>query len=561
MARSGWLEVAAVAPSAAAPSLQPINVARLSHHQALAAEKICAAIRSARSSVMLLQGATGSGKTEVYFEAIRACIATGRQAIVLLPEIALSSQWLRRFEEAFGFACALWHSDVSPKLRRETWRAAAAGTLQVVVGARSALFLPLGDVGLIVVDEEHDASFKQEDGVVYHARDMAVVRGRLANAAVVLVSATPSLESLANVEAGRYARLDLPVRFGGASLPRIAALDLRQFPPDPGGFLSPVLLTQVEETLARGEQAMLFLNRRGFAPLTLCRACGHRIQCPNCTAWLVDHRLRRVLICHHCGHTRPVPPACPACSSEGSLTAIGPGVERITGEVAERFPDARRLVLASDTLTGPDAAAKAAHAIEQREIDLIIGTQIVAKGWHFPHLTLVGVVDADLGLSGADLRASERTFQLLHQVAGRAGRAAAPGSVLLQTYQPDHPVLRALLACDLEGFMRAEADQRRAGHWPPYGRLAALIVSAEAAEDADAVARALGQTAPKGVGVIVLGPAPAPLALLRGRHRRRLLLRTHKDVAVQPLLRYWLTQVRVPSRVRVEIDVDPISFM
>ncbi len=560
MARDGWLQPEALAPCPRPPP-PAIAEPQLSPQQAAAAAILRDAVRAGAAPVILLQGATGSGKTEVYFEAIRACLAANRQVLVLLPEIALSAQWLRRFEQRFGFACALWHSDVSAKRRRETWRQAAAGTLRVVVGARSALFLPLAELGLIVIDEEHDSSFKQEDGVVYHARDMAVVRGRLAGAAVVLVSATPSLETLANVESGRYARLDLPTRFGGAALPHTAALDLRQSPPDPGRFLSPLLLAGVEQALARGEQAMLFLNRRGFAPLTLCRACGHRIQCPNCTAWLVEHRLRRVLACHHCGHTQAVPAACPACAAEGSLAAIGPGVERITQEIAERFPQARRLVMASDTLTGPNAAAAAAEAIERRQVDLIIGTQVVAKGWHFPHLTFVGVVDADLGLSGGDLRAGERTLQLLHQVAGRAGRAEAPGSVLLQTYQPEHPVMQALVAGDLDGFMRAESGQRRPGHWPPYGRLAALIVSAAAAEDADSVARALGQTAPSGPGIVVLGPAPAPLALLRGRHRRRLLLRTLKDIAVQPLLRHWLAQRRIPARVRVDIDVDPISFL
>ncbi len=332
-------------------------------------------------------------------------------------------------------------------------------------------------------------------------------------------------------------------------------------PPERGKFLSPPLIEAVGETLSRGEQAMLFLNRRGYAPLTLCRHCGHRMECPNCTAWLVEHRVRRQLQCHHCGHTVPIPPECPACGAAHSLTPVGPGVERITEEATERFPDARRLVMASDTIPGPHAAAAAAHAVETRAVDLIIGTQIVAKGWHFPHLTLVGVVDADLGLAGGDLRAAERTVQLLHQVAGRAGRAEAPGLVLLQTFSPEHPVMQALAAGDLQAFMAREAAQRRPGHWPPYGRLAALIVSADAAEQADALARDLGRAAPHGAGVTVLGPAPAPLALLRGRHRRRLLLKTRRDIAVQPILRAWLAQVPVPRGARVDVDVDPVSFI
>ncbi len=327
-------------------------------------------------------------------------------------------------------------------------------------------------------DEEHETAFKQEEGVIYNARDMAIVRARLCEAPAVLVSATPSLETVANVEAGRYRRLHLPQRHAGATLPEIALLiDLRDAPPERGRFLAPPLIQAIEATLARGEQAMLFLNRRGYAPLTLCRHCGHRMQCPNCTAWLVEHRTRRQLQCHHCGHAVPIPSTCPACAAEHSLTAVGPGVERITEECEAIFPNARKLVMASDTLPGPNAAAEAARAIEAREIDLIIGTQIVAKGWHFPHLTLVGVVDADLGLAGGDLRAAERTVQLLHQVAGRAGRAEAPGRVLLQTFSPEHPVMQALQRGDLAGFMDSEAAQRRPGHWPPFGRLAALIVS------------------------------------------------------------------------------------
>ncbi|MBV9814012.1 MAG: primosomal protein N', partial [Acetobacteraceae bacterium] len=533
----------------------------LSARQETAAAALREAVAAQSFSVTLLDGVTGSGKTEVYMEAVAAALREGRQSLVLLPEIALSSQWLERFERRFGVPPAVWHSDLPPRLRRTTWREVAAGNAPVVVGARSALFLPFPDLGLVVIDEEHETAFKQEEGVVYHARDMAVVRARLCRAPAVLVSATPSLETLANVEAGRYRRLTLPARHGSAGLPEIALIDLRSDPPERGRFLAGPLLASVEETLARGEQAMLFLNRRGYAPLTLCRACGHRMQCPNCTAWLVEHRTRRLLQCHHCGHADPIPPSCPQCGARDSLTAVGPGVERITEEAAASFPQARLLVMASDTLPGPHAAAAAARAIAARQVDLIVGTQIVAKGWHFPHLTLVGVVDADLGLAGGDLRAAERTVQLLHQVAGRAGRAEAPGRVLLQTFSPEHPVMQALLAADLPTFMAREAAERRPGHWPPYGRLAALIVSADTAEAADATARTLSLSAPHGEGIAVLGPAPAPLAVLRGRHRRRLLLKTRRDVAVQPLLRAWLDGVDVRGGARVDVDVDPVSFL
>ena len=540
-------------PDHAGPDLSP--------EQEAAAESLREAVIGEKFSVTLLEGVTGSGKTEVYLEALAACLRQGRQVLVLLPEIALSSQWLERFEIRFGVAPAVWHSDLSSRIRRITWEAVADGAAPVVVGARSALFLPFPDLGLVIVDEEHETSFKQEEGVVYNARDMAVVRARFSSAPAVLVSATPSLESVANVQAGRYRHLTLASRHGGAALPDVAAIDLRLHSPERGHFLAQPLVTAIGETIGRGEQAMLFLNRRGYAPLTLCRACGHRMHCPHCTAWLVEHRARRLLQCHHCGHTIPIPELCPACGAAHSLTPVGPGVERITEEAAERFPDARVLVMASDTMPGPHAAAEAARAISAREVDLIIGTQIVAKGWHFPHLTLVGVVDADLGLAGGDLRAAERTVQLLHQVGGRAGRAEAPGRVLLQTFSPEHPVMQALIAGDLAAFMAREAAMRRPGHWPPYGRLAALIVSAGEMEVADRLARDLGQAAPHGDGLEVLGPAPAPLAILRGRHRRRLLLKTRRDVAVQPILREWLARVRVPHGARVDVDVDPVSFL
>ena len=533
----------------------------LNDEQQQAAQTLRAAVHARAFSATLLDGVTGSGKTEVYLEAVATCLAAGRQCLVLLPEIALSAQWLDRFVSRFGVTPAVWHSDLSQRVRRQTWRAVAAGTAPVLVGARSALFLPFPDLGLIVVDEEHETAFKQEEGVIYHARDMAVVRARLASAPVVLVSATPSLESLTNARAGRYRHLELTARHGGASMPEVELIDLRAHPPARGRFLSTPLVEAVHTTLARAEQAMLFLNRRGYAPLTLCRACGHRMHCPNCSAWLVEHRTRGQLQCHHCGHAEPIPPNCPVCRAEASLVPVGPGVERITEEARALFPTARLLVMASDTMDGPAAAAAAAKAIEQREVDLVVGTQIVAKGWHFPHLTLVGVVDADLGLAGADLRAAERTMQLLHQVGGRAGRATHPGQVLLQTYTPNHPVMAALAASDLAGFMQAEAAARAPGHWPPFGRLVALIVSSLDRAAADAVAGDLGRTAPQQPGISVLGPAPAPLALLRGRHRRRLLLKLRRDIAPQPLLREWLARVPRPSSVRIDIDVDPVSFL
>jgi primosomal protein N' (replication factor Y) len=509
----------------------------------------------------LLEGVTGSGKTEVYFEAIAEALAAGKQALVLLPEIALSAQWLERFERRFGVAPTLWHSDLGEPQRRRHWRAVARGHAKVVVGARSALFLPFPALGLVVVDEEHDSSYKQEEGVCYHARDMAVVRGHLGGLPIVLASATPSLETAANVEAGRYRKLVLPSRHGGASLPEVTLVDLRKDPPPRQQWISPPLQKAVEECLAAGEQALLFLNRRGYAPLTLCKGCGFRLQCPQCTAWLVEHKAGGRLQCHHCGHYARKPEECPNCQAEHSFAACGPGVERVAEEAAMLFPEARIAIMASDLLPGPKAAAELVEKMARREIDLLIGTQIVAKGHHFPLLTLVGVIDGDLGLAGGDLRAAERTFQLLSQVSGRAGRAEHPGRVLLQTYQTEAKVMQALAKGDTEGFARAEADDRRIGGWPPFGRLAGLIVSGEDSAMVEKAAQQLARIAPRDPAIEILGPAPAPLALLRGRHRRRLLLKSAKQTNLQAYIRHWLGLIELPRQIRVQVDIDPYSFM
>ena len=534
---------------------------QLSEDQAAAAAELCRRLDERTFSVTLLDGVTGSGKTEVYFEAVAACVRSGRQALVLLPEIVLSAEWLSRFEARFGVKPAVWHSDLTQLERRATWRAIAEGKAPVVVGARSALFLPYPDLGLLVVDEEHDPAFKQEDGVPYHARDMAVVRGRLGSFPVVLSSATPSLETHVNETTGRYRRLHLPDRHAGAELPAIGIVDLRSDKPPSQRFLSPTLVKALTETLAAGEQSLLFLNRRGYAPLTLCRACGHRLACPNCSSGLVEHRLANRLQCHHCGYSSRRPTICSSCKAEDSFAACGPGVERLAEELLTILPDARFTVMASDTIGGPAEAAELVRSIRDGEVDVVIGTQMVAKGHNFPNLTLVGVVDADLGLEGGDLRAAERTYQLLHQVSGRAGRHKLPGRVLLQTWQPDNRVMQALASGDRDRFLAVEAAEREAAGMPPYGRLAGLIVSSHDPAAADGVARALAKTAPKGEGIQVLGPAPAPLALLRGRHRRRLLLKAGRSVRVQPVIADWLSRVKVPGTVRVQVDIDPYSFL
>ena len=534
---------------------------KLSQAQRMAAGELVDKVAARKYSATLLEGVTGSGKTEVYFEAVAEALRQGRESLVLVPEIALTSQWLERFERRFGVRPAEWHSDLGRRERRRVWRAVAQGRAPVVVGARSALFLPFANLGLIVVDEEHDSSFKQEEGVIYNARDMAVVRARDAGAAIALVSATPSLETVVNADSGRFGRVLLPDRHGGAELPSVELLDMRADPPAANHWLSPVLEREIVRTLKAGKQSLLFLNRRGYAPLTLCRACGHRLECPNCQAWLVEHRHIRRLQCHHCDHTSALPKACPACGAEDKLAACGPGVERLAEEVRVLVPAARLVVMASDTISGPREAAELLRQVRDHEIDILIGTQVVAKGHHFPLLTLVGVVDADLGLAGGDLRAAERTYQLLWQVAGRAGREAHPGQVYLQTYMPDHEVMQGLASGDRGRFLESEQESRKLQGMPPFGRLAALIVSGEDERAVRAAAQALGQSAPRGEKVQVLGPAPAPFALLRGRHRQRLLLKAGRGANVQTLLRQWIAATPLPRRVRVQIDVDPYSFM
>ncbi len=513
-------------------------------------------------SVSLLDGVTGSGKTEVYFEAIAQCLERGQQALVLMPEIALTSQFIARCEERFGARPAEWHSGVSPSMRGRVWRAVAEDRAKLVAGARSALFLPFPDLGLIVVDEEHDQAYKQEDRVAYQARDMAVVRGHLGTCPVVLSSATPSIESLVNASQGRYRHIRLGTRYKAASLPALQAIDMRKSPPERGRWLSPVLIEEIAKTLERGEQALLFLNRRGYAPVTLCRKCGFRFECPNCSAWLVEHRFRHRLECHHCGKFMPIPQECPSCGAEESLVACGPGIERIAEEVAEHFPEARRVLLSSDLTPSISDLRETLREIEDREVDIIIGTQLVAKGHHFPGLALVGVVDADLGLAQGDPRAAERTFQLLSQVTGRAGRDAIKGRGLIQTYMPEHPVIAALVAGDRDTFLDREIAARREAGLPPFGRLAAILVTASSREAAEGYARDVARAAPQAEKIQVLGPAEAPLSVIRGRYRFRLLVKATREADLQAYLRVWLAQVpKARGDIRLTVDIDPYSFL
>ena len=534
----------------------------LSDEQSTAATAIRNKVWEGGFAPFLLDGVTGSGKTEVYFEGLaEALAAKDTQVLVLVPEIALTSQWLDRFEARFGVEPVVWHSEIGQAARRRAWRAIASGEARVVVGARSALFLPFRKLAFITVDEEHDQSFKQEEGVMYHARDMAIVRAKLAECPVVLASATPSLETIVNAEQGRFETLVMRQRHGGALMPEMHGIDMRTNAPDAGTWLSPVLVAEIEKTLASGEQVMLFLNRRGYAPLTLCRTCGHRIECANCSAWLVEHRFRRELQCHHCGHVEPVPEACPECDTEDALVACGPGVERMFEEVRQRFPDARISVMTSDTMTTTSETARVVAEIASGGLDIIIGTQIVTKGYHFPGLTLVGVVDADLGLRGGDLRAGERTYQQLVQTAGRAGRADKLGRVYLQSYEPEHPVVQALLTGDSAAFLAAEKKARASYNMPPFGKLAAIILSGPDMADVQQQGNFLARAAPAEKDLHIIGPAPAPMARVRGMHRYRMLMHAHKDTKVQPIIRNWVNRAQKIGGVRIKIDIDPYSFM
>ncbi|MFO1132396.1 MAG: primosomal protein N' [Hyphomicrobiales bacterium] len=532
----------------------------LSKDQQAAAEALRAVVAQRQHKVMLLDGVTGSGKTEVYFEAMAAALASGGQVLLLLPEIALTQPFLERVERRFGCEPAQWHSDIRPRERERVWRGVADGSARIVVGARSALFLPWKKLRLIVVDEEHESAYKQDDGVPYHARDMAVLYGAIGKFPVVLSSATPSLETLVNVDRGRYGVVRLTDRHGRPELPEIGLIDMKRVSSEPGTWISPPLFDAVNATLEQGDQALLFLNRRGYAPLTLCRACGHRLECPNCAASLVEHRFRRQLMCHHCGHLEPMPKDCPSCHTEGKMVPVGPGVERLAEEAAARFPQARIAILSSDLARG-SLLRDAIRDVEEGQFNLVIGTQLVAKGHHFPHLTLVGVVDADLALESSDPRGGERTWALMAQVAGRAGRGAKPGRALVQTYLPEHPLMQALKKGDRDSYLNQEKAIRENAGLPPYGRLAAIIISGTDAAETERFARGLGQIAPLADGITVLGPAAAPIAMVRGRHRFRFLVKAGREVNLQAFLRLWLKDVKPKGSLALQVDVDPYNFL
>ncbi len=537
----------------------------LSDNQKKAAAHLVQGVEEKKFAPIVLDGVTGSGKTEVYYEAIEVALQQNQQVLVLLPEISLTSQWLTRFQNRFNLTPFLWHSGITQGQRKRIWRVCAHGQASVVVGARSALFLPFKSLGLIIVDEEHDSSFKQEEGVIYHGRDMAVVRAREEGISIILVSATPSLETMVNVTSGRYKSLSLPSRHGVSVFPHVVLVDMVKMPPERGKWLASSIVTALKKGMERGEQSALFLNRRGYAPLTLCRSCGHRFFCPNCSTWLVQHKSVGRLVCHYCSYQISEPEKCPECRETDSFVACGPGVERIADEVTAYFPDARIQIMTSDTVSDIEKVTEIVRSMEEGKIDILIGTQIIAKGYHFPKLTTVGVVDGDLGLAGGDLRAAERTYQVLHQVAGRAGRAEAKGDVYIQTYQPHHPVMGAMLSGDRDNFYKEEVTARKMTHMPPFSKLASLIISGESEQNVIGTARSFAESVPYKEGVEMFGPVAAPLSKLRGKYRWRLLLRTKKEINIQGIIQAWWQSYGKKNvknaAIKVVFDIDPYSFL
>jgi primosomal protein N' (replication factor Y) len=543
------------------PGHQPPTRITLNDEQSAAASRLKDALTGGKFAPFVLDGVTGSGKTEVYLDATAQALEQQKQVLILLPEIALSPMLQDRFTERFGTPPVVWHSALTPGQRITAYRSVAKGGARVVIGARSALFLPYPDLAMIIVDEEHDQSYKQEDHVVYHARDMAVLRAQRENIPVVLASATPSLETEYNVEQGKYSRLRLTARIGTAVMPRIELLDLRQHRLERQRWMASPLIAAVKDVLSSGQQSLLFLNRRGYAPMTLCRTCGDRMTCPHCSAWLVTHKRNFTMRCHHCGFSMRIPEKCPSCEDEGGLVPCGPGVERLAEEAAHHFPEARLAVLSSDLVTTPQNMKAFMEEITAGNVDIIIGTQMIAKGHHFPKLKLVGVVDADLGLAGGDLRAAETTWQLMVQVAGRAGRTGEEGRAFLQTVAPETAVFQALARGDRAAFLEAEKSSRQLAEMPPYGRLAAIILSSENKDILAESVKKLAERRPHFDSVSILGPAEAPIALLRGRHRIRFLIKTPRDIDIQKIIHDWLETVSLPSSVRLQVDIDPYSFL
>ena len=537
----------------------------LNSEQKNAVEKINVSIKKKKPDCFLLDGVPGSGKTETYFQTVKTCLDEGKQILILLPEISLTPDWEKRFYQSFSFAPLVWHSGITKTKKKQIWLSALNSSAGVIVGARSALMLPILNLGLIIVDEEHDPAFKQEEGVRYNARDMAIYKAIRSSVPIVLASATPSLETYHNMKIGKYIHLTLPKRATGAALPDIKLIDLKANTPERGKWISSVLTNEIKSKLDNREQSLLFLNRRGYAPLTICNSCGNKIKCVNCETWLVEHRSQNTLVCHHCGYTKRISNTCDICGAEGQIKACGPGVERIEEEINQLFPEAKLTVLSSDTMKSQKTLVKTLEKIKNNKVDIIIGTQMIAKGHDFPDLKLVGIIDSDVGLSGGDLRASERSFQLLQQVSGRSGRHSIDeqdkGVVFLQTYDNENPIIRAIAKNNRDDFFEKELSSRKNANMPPFGRLAAIILSSKYERKLDGFASELLRVAPLFKNVKIFGPAPAPLYFLRGKYRRRFLIKSDKTVNIQDVLLNWTNKIKTPHNVKLTIDIDPFSFM
>lgn len=519
-------------------------------------------------SVSLLDGITGSGKTEVYFNVINEALKKPEaQVLIMLPEISLTGQFLSKFKDRFGILPVLWHSSVTKAQRRDNWKAIISGDARVIVGTRSSLFLPYKNLSLIVLDEEHDGSYKQEEGVIYQGRDMAVLKSMVDKIPIILASATPSIETINNVNLGKYSVVKLTSRFGSAVMPDVELIDMRQNQPAKESWgkawLSSILVKQIEEKLSAKEQVMLYINRRGYAPLVLCGKCGHRIQCSNCNVYLTAHNKDDTrCCCHHCGYSMRLPKVCPKCQAEDSWTLCGPGIERIEEEVKNRFPTASVETISSDIITSQTRLNEIISKIAKSEVDIIIGTQILVKGHHFPNLTLVGVVDGDMSFSSSDLRANENTFQLLTQVSGRAGRDVKKGNVVIQTYNPENSVMQAIKNNDREAFVKQELIDRQNAMMPPFSKLGALILSSKNKLVLENVCAKLRQKMPVGLDNIqVYGPIDSPLSYLKNNYRKRFLLVVDRKIKIQDILKRWVSMVNIPSSVKLKVDIDPYNFM
>ena len=537
------------------------NMIDLNPKQKTASEYLINLIAQKKFNAVLLDGVTGSGKTEVYFQAILETLKLNKQVLVLLPEIYLSIEWSKRFKDNFGLFPLLWHSSLSNKERMKTWHEVNNGKINTIIGARSALFLPYKNLGLIIIDEEHDHAYKQEDGVLYNARDMALLRAKIEKIPIILSTATPSLETWTNVKKNKFSYIKLPERVGLAKMPEVNIIDMRKVETKHNNWISTILGNKISENLNNKELSLLFLNRRGYAPLKLCGSCGHRLGCKNCQSWLVEHRKKGLLLCHQCGFSKKFDNSCNNCGDKDCLISCGPGVERLDEEVKSKFPSIKSTIISSDTIKSPKIMKAIFDKIDNRKIDLIIGTQIISKGHNFKNLTLIGIIDADMSLSGGDLRASEKAFQVLHQVSGRAGRESKKGTVIIQTHDPENQVIDALKKNSRDYFLKIESENRENANLPPFGKLVSLILSSRDERKLIEFAHSLKMNAPQYEKITILGPAPAPISLLRGNHRYRFLIKSHKNINIQKVIKNWIKKLKKPASIRLVIDIEPYSFL